>query len=199
MNMAAQFGLAKVHFFNGSMTAAEECLKKITADPKFKDCFDVIRLLAEVKVKQQLKFEAFALYKRLLELNPNDYETSYKIGELFHFSDNELALKYLEKGLAENLKQIETSEKLKEDGMEQGELILSPSKMVVSPDILNNLAVLRLNASLAMKNKKKLESKELNDLALTAYEQALNSIEKLKELDSSKEKLTKLQAWKQTI
>lgn len=48
-NFAAQFCLAKIHFLNGNFNAVDECLNIILRNPKYKDSFEAIKLLAKVK------------------------------------------------------------------------------------------------------------------------------------------------------
>lgn len=48
-NYAAYFCLAKIHYLNGHFPAAEESLNKFMTIPKFKDCYEALRLLAKVK------------------------------------------------------------------------------------------------------------------------------------------------------
>jgi Flp pilus assembly protein TadD len=49
------------------------------SNPKFKECTEAIRLLAKVKQLQGDQFEAMAHFKRLLELNPRDFDSSFEI------------------------------------------------------------------------------------------------------------------------
>jgi tetratricopeptide (TPR) repeat protein len=58
---------------NNEFPAAEESLNKVLSDSKYKECTEVIRLLAKVKQLQGDKFEAMAHFKRLIELNPSDH------------------------------------------------------------------------------------------------------------------------------
>jgi tetratricopeptide (TPR) repeat protein len=48
-NFAAHFNKAKIHFMNNEFPAAEESLNKVLSDSKYKECTEVIRLLAKVK------------------------------------------------------------------------------------------------------------------------------------------------------
>lgn len=72
-NYAAHFCLAKLHFLNGNINAVDESLNKILSVQKFKDSYEAINLLAKVKTLQGKRFEALVLYKKLIEINPNDY------------------------------------------------------------------------------------------------------------------------------
>lgn len=48
-NYAAQFCLAKLHFLNGNFNAVDECLNLVLSHPRYKDCYEALRLLAKVK------------------------------------------------------------------------------------------------------------------------------------------------------
>jgi tetratricopeptide (TPR) repeat protein len=48
-NLAAQFCLAKIHFLTANYGAVDKCLSLVLSSPKYKDCFEAIRLLAKVK------------------------------------------------------------------------------------------------------------------------------------------------------
>lgn len=82
-NQASQFNLAKIHFLNGNFNAVDECLSRVLADAKYKDCFEAIKLLAKVKCLQDKRYEAFSLYKRILELNPMDFKSMFEVGQMF--------------------------------------------------------------------------------------------------------------------
>jgi tetratricopeptide (TPR) repeat protein len=79
-NHASLFNLAKIHFLNGNYQAVEESISIIIANPRYKDCYEAIRLLAKVKQLQDNKYESLALYRRMLELNPRDYKACYDVG-----------------------------------------------------------------------------------------------------------------------
>ena len=51
--------------------AVDDCLGRVLAEQKFKHCFEAIKLLAKAKQMQGKIFESLALYKRLIEINPN--------------------------------------------------------------------------------------------------------------------------------
>ena len=65
-------------------------------------------------------FESLALYKRLLEINPNDWEACFQVAIMFESYDQSLALQFYEKGLQKC--------------------------QAVPPEVLNNVGVLRLEA-----------------------------------------------------
>jgi tetratricopeptide (TPR) repeat protein len=82
-NFAAHFCLAKIHFLNGNFNAVDESLKLVLQNPRFKDSYESLRLLAKVKSLQGKRYEALALYKRVIELNPSDYEANFEVAQLF--------------------------------------------------------------------------------------------------------------------
>ena len=84
---------------------------------KYKDCFEAIKLLAKVKSLQDKKYEALALYKRIIELNPKDYKSCYDVALLFDHFDQTLALSYYEQGLRIHEHELETRLKLQSDHM----------------------------------------------------------------------------------
>ena len=82
-NFAAHFCMAKIHFLNGSMNAVDETLSKILIVPQYKECHEVLYLLAKVKEQQGKKFEALALYKKLIEINPQNFTYCFNIAQMF--------------------------------------------------------------------------------------------------------------------
>ena len=51
----------------------------IVKTPKHKDCFEALRLLAQTKCRLGKTQECVDLFKRVLELNPKDYEANIEI------------------------------------------------------------------------------------------------------------------------
>lgn len=115
--------------------------------------------MANVKTEQGKRYEAMALYKRLIEINPNDYQSSFQVAQLFDQVDQVIALKYYEQGLSSLQKNIDASYKAafekedvdpllgEEDEEEQRlkkERFLTDPKNIVPPEILNNVGVLRM-------------------------------------------------------
>ena len=86
-NFAATFCMAKIHFLNCNYNAVEEALAKILQDSHFKDSFEAIHLLAKVKALQGKQQEALVLYKRLIEINPLNYQACFAIAQLFDTND----------------------------------------------------------------------------------------------------------------
>ena len=83
---------------NNQYPAAEESLTKVLSDNKYKECTEVIRLLAKVKQLQGDKFEAMAHFRRMIELNPSDHQSQFEIAQLFDLIDMPMALMYYEQG-----------------------------------------------------------------------------------------------------
>ena len=48
-NFSALYCLAQIHFLNGNFMAVDDCLGRVLAEPKFKHCFEAIKLLAKAK------------------------------------------------------------------------------------------------------------------------------------------------------
>lgn len=142
-NFSAQFCLAKIHFLNGNFNAVDECLNTILAAPKYKDCYEAIKLLAKVKSLQGKRFEALAHYKRVIELNPKDYQSNFEVAQMFDQVDQPLALSYYEQGLKSLSMDIEVRLKLHSDHQNEEEFFSDPIN-IVSPELLNNIGVLRL-------------------------------------------------------
>ena len=82
-NYAAKFCQAKILYLNGEFNAVVDNLNKILANPKYKDCYEVLELYAKMKVHEGKRYEALAIYKRIIELNPNDYQSCFEIAQLF--------------------------------------------------------------------------------------------------------------------
>lgn len=98
--MAASFCLAKIHYLYGNLNAVDEALTRILSHNAFKDCYEALQLLAKVKSTQGKRYEAMALYKRLIEINPFDYKSNFDIAQMFEQIDHGFALKYYEQGIA---------------------------------------------------------------------------------------------------
>ena len=83
--------MAKVHYKLGNYQAAEQNLAIILRVPAFKDSYEALRLLAQIKARQsraQTNYvEAVKFFKRVLELNPKDYDANFEIAALFEQSE----------------------------------------------------------------------------------------------------------------
>jgi tetratricopeptide (TPR) repeat protein len=66
-NYAAHYCLAQIHYLNGNINAVDEALTRVLSNPRYKDCYEALVLLAKVKTMQGQRYEAMALYKRLIE------------------------------------------------------------------------------------------------------------------------------------
>ena len=51
----------------------------MVSNPKFKDSFEALRILAQIKGRLGKGSESVDLFKRVLELNPKDYEANIEI------------------------------------------------------------------------------------------------------------------------
>jgi len=95
-NHAANFNLSKILFLTGNYQAVDESLNQILSVPIYKDSFEAIHLLAKTKCLQGKIYEALALYKRVMDLNPRDYKASFEVAQMFDTVDQVMALTYYE-------------------------------------------------------------------------------------------------------
>lgn len=167
-NLAIQFNLAKIYFGNASYNQAEICLEAIVKTPKYKDCFEAIRLLAQTKNLLRNYPAAVELYKRVIELNPRDMEATIEIAQIFETNDSKTALVYYDKALS--MARIHVAE---------GNLPFIP------PEILINMGTFSLEVG-------------KNEDSLKAYEEALEIIERLLALKPEGEEKEKLIAMRFT-
>ena len=87
-NVAAHYCMAQIHYLNGNINAVDEALTRVLSNPRYKDCYEALVLLAKVKTMQGQRYEAMALYKRLIEkIYPksliNLHPSSFQVAELF--------------------------------------------------------------------------------------------------------------------
>jgi tetratricopeptide (TPR) repeat protein len=78
---------------------AEACFEVVVRNPKLKDCYDALRLLAMCKARVNKPGESIELFKRVLELNPKDFEANIEIAKNYDQTDPKFALVYYEKAL----------------------------------------------------------------------------------------------------
>lgn len=68
--------------------------------PRYKDSYEAIRLLAQIKARQsrqpENQNEALKLFRHVLELNPEDYDANFEIAGLFEQTEPKRALLYYE-------------------------------------------------------------------------------------------------------
>jgi tetratricopeptide (TPR) repeat protein len=112
---------------NQNLNAVDESLSKILSVQSFKDCYEALTLLARVKTLQGKRYEALVLYKKVIELNPNDYRACFNIAQMFDQKDTQIALYYYQYG-------IQIQSRLTEQG----------HQISIQPEILNNFGILRL-------------------------------------------------------
>ena len=82
----------------------------ILSNLKHKDSYEALRVLAQIKARQSkpsTHTEAHKLFRRVLELNPQDFDANFEIASLFEQIDPKQALIYYEAGvrvMRDNLK-----------------------------------------------------------------------------------------------
>ena len=81
--------------------------------------------------------EAIELFKRVIELNPKDYEANFEIATLFELSEHKHSLVYYENGIKILESEIDERKKKRIDNKEIHE------EDIISPDLYNNIGVLR--------------------------------------------------------
>jgi tetratricopeptide (TPR) repeat protein len=115
----------------------------VVGNPKFKDSFEALRILAQIKGRLGKAFESVELFKRVLELNPKDFEANIEIGQVHEQNDPKTAIVFYEKAL--NIIQENIAEK---------------SMKLVPPELLVTIGTLRLEIGKTQEAK-------------SAYEQAI--------------------------
>lgn len=98
-NFAAQFNLAKIYISFKNNSQAETCLELVLSNSKFKDCYEALRLLAQTKSRLGKTQESVSIFKRVLELNPKDFEANFEIAQMFETTEPKYSLVYYESGL----------------------------------------------------------------------------------------------------
>ncbi|CDW71106.1 rna polymerase-associated protein ctr9 homolog [Stylonychia lemnae] len=141
-NFSAQFCLGKVHYSFNNFQEAENCLDTVLSNPKHKDCYEALRLLAQTKSRQNKINEAVELFKRVLELNPQDFEANFEIAQMFEQTEPKHALVYYEGGL--KILQNEIDERQHQESSLQDDPNRNASDDIVPPEILLNVGTLRL-------------------------------------------------------
>jgi hypothetical protein len=69
-----------VFFYNDNYQSAETCLETVTSNPRYKDSFEAMRILAQIKGRLGKTNDSVDLLKKVLELNPKDFEANIEIG-----------------------------------------------------------------------------------------------------------------------
>ena len=102
-NHQTHFCLAKVNYQMGNFQAAEKHLNQVLSCHSFKDCYEAIRMLAQIKARQsnaqRQPNETLRLFRRVLELNPKDFDANFEIAALFEQTEPLQALIYYEAGI----------------------------------------------------------------------------------------------------
>jgi len=181
-NYQTLFCLAKVLFHMGNFKAAETHLNTVLACNRYKDSYEAIRLLAQIKARQSRhpdnQAEAFKLFRHVLELNPHDYDANFEISSLFEETEPKRALVYLEQGVSvmrEHLASAKAgSDRQKAfkfmarwpSSFESPQAHQELAQKMIPPEVLNNLAVL-------------LTQEDRDAEALQLYEEARANCERL--------------------
>lgn len=139
-----------------------------------------------MKSLQGKRYEALALYKRVIELNPKDYQANFDVAQMFDQVEPPLALLYYEQGLKQLKLEIEIRNKLNCENMTDEEFSRD-IKNIVPPEILNNIGVLRLEKATSFQ-----QSGATADEALSAFKQAMQNIDLLLSIDPEQTKLKSL-------
>ena len=78
-------------------------MNAVLASPRYKDSYEAIRLLAQIKARQSRHpenlNEALKLFRHVLELNPQDYDANFEIAALFEQAEPKRALIHYEQGI----------------------------------------------------------------------------------------------------
>jgi hypothetical protein len=69
-----------VFFYNENYQSAETCLETVTNNSRYKDSFEAMRILAQIKGRLGKTNDSVDLLKKVLELNPKDFEANIEIG-----------------------------------------------------------------------------------------------------------------------
>ena len=79
--------MAKVQYQLCNYAAAEQRLQTILRCAAFKDSYEALRLLAQIKALQSRQTnsnqEALRLFRRVIELNPRDFSANFEVAFLF--------------------------------------------------------------------------------------------------------------------
>jgi tetratricopeptide (TPR) repeat protein len=155
--------------------------------PKFKDCYEALRLLAKVKQQTGDKYEAMAHFKRCIELNPQDFKASFEIAQMFDNVDQPVALMYYEQGLKSMNLEIEKRHKLSAETLSE-EDFYKDTRNIVPPELLNNVGVLRLEAAQNLKFTNPTDARKKSEDSLKSFQKALHNIELLQKIQGDSNK-----------
>ena len=99
-------------------SSAEKNLTFVLSCHQYKDSYEALKILAQIKSRQSaeagnFKIETLKLFKRVLELNPKDFDANFEIASLFERSDPTQALVYYEAGIKILRDEIDANKKSK--------------------------------------------------------------------------------------
>lgn len=84
-------------------SAAEKNLQLVLSCHQFKDSYEALKILAQIKARNSEasinQTETLKLFRRVLELNPKDFDANFEIAAIFEKSDPAQALIYYEAGI----------------------------------------------------------------------------------------------------
>lgn len=150
--------MAKVQYHQYNFQAAELSLNTILAQNKFKDSYEAIRMLAQIKARQKDKDsarqklneqEALKHFKRVIELNPEDFNAHFEISGIFEQMDPKTALYHYQQGIAIMRRKISAPDQFKfmekwQSSTIEPDDLEQITQTMIPPELLNNLAVLQL-------------------------------------------------------
>lgn len=114
-----------------------------------------MRILAQIKGRLGKTTDSVELFKKVLELNPKDFEANIEIGQVYEQTDPKTASIYYEKAL-----------KVIQESIKEG----SVGFKLIPPELLVTIGTLRLEIG------KKEEAKVAYDLAIENCEKLLNDL-----------------------
>ena len=93
--------MAKIQYHFRAFNSAEQHLRQVVNSQPFKDCYEALRLLGQIKARgsREGHHEAVKLFKRVLELNPTDFEIRFEMATLYEQTDINFALNHYEEGI----------------------------------------------------------------------------------------------------
>ena len=126
-----------------------------------------------------------AHFKRLIELNPSDYQSQFEIAQMFDQIDMPMALMYYEQGYRNISLEIEKRHKFSAETHSE-EKFYSDKANIIHPEILNNIGVLRLDQAQNLRHNNLNQSQVKQKQSLEAFKEALRNIDRLIKLERKK-------------
>lgn len=145
--------MAKVQYHLGNFQGAELNLTTVLQCNQFKDSYEALRMLAQIKARQSQNnhAEAHRLFNKVIERNPKDFDAHFEIAVMFEVNDPKLALQHYKRGIQIIREQISADDKSKFVEQWQSSYInaqahLDLAQSMVPVELLNNLAVLMIES-----------------------------------------------------